>query len=85
MRGLSVDGQKPKPDRVFITWMESHFSRRMTDEDFKNSSLNMMMIILLKLKMMTMKMTMRIPGFRASIYFNFDLPWRQVAVRFDSY
>ena len=40
---------------------------------------------MITVKMMTMKMTTTIPGFRASIYFNFDLPWRQVAVRFDSY
>ena len=33
----------------------------------------------------TMKMTMAIPRFRASIYFNFDLPWCQVEIRFDSY
>ena len=40
---------------------------------------------MITVKMMTMKTTMTIPGIRASIYFNFDLPWRQVAVRFDSY
>ena len=70
------------------TWMESHFTR-MTNEDVTSSSLKMMLIIVkpmtMVMEMMTMKMTTMIPGFRASIYFNFDLPWRQVAVRFDSY